>query len=47
MEPVRSPPVLLGLNTFGDVGLGPDGAPKPEAQVIREVVEEGVLADQV
>ncbi|AMM33349.1 luciferase [Sinomonas atrocyanea] len=41
------PPVLLGLNTFGDVGLGPDGAPKPEAQVIREVVEEGVLADQV
>ncbi|GAB4099876.1 LLM class flavin-dependent oxidoreductase [Sinomonas halotolerans] len=40
-------PVLLGLNTFGDVGLGPDGAPKPHAQVIRELVEEAVLADQV
>lgn len=39
--------VLLGLNTFGDVGVGPDGEPKPHAQVIREVVEEGKLADQV
>ncbi|BCT76845.1 oxidoreductase [Sinomonas cyclohexanicum] len=42
-----APPVLLGLNTFGDVGLGDDGEPKPHAQVIRELVDEAVLADQV
>lgn len=36
----------LGLGTFGDVTLGPDGAPKPMHQVLRDVVEEGVLADQ-
>ncbi len=40
-------PVLLGLNTFGDVGLNEHGAPKPHAQVIREIVDEAVLADQV
>ncbi len=40
-------PVLLGLNTFGDVGLDEHGAPKPHAQVIREIVDEAVLADQV
>ena len=39
-------PVLLGLNTFGDVGLDAHGEPKPHAQVIRELVEEAVLADQ-
>jgi probable LLM family oxidoreductase len=37
----------LGLDTFGDVTLAPDGSPKPHAQVIRDVVEEAVLADQV
>jgi probable LLM family oxidoreductase len=43
----QSSTVLLGLNTFGDVGTTADGSPKPHAQVIREVVEEGKLADQV
>ena len=37
----------LGLDTFGDVTLEEAGRPKPAAQVLREVVEEGVLADQV
>lgn len=37
----------LGLDTFGDVTLDEAGRPKPAAQVLREVVEEGVLADQV
>lgn len=36
----------LGLDTFGDVTNGPDGKPKPQAQVVRDVVEEAVLADQ-
>lgn len=37
----------LGLDTFGDVTLGADGRPKPHPQVIREVVEEAVLADSL
>ena len=37
----------LGLDTFGDVTVGPDGVAVPQPQVIRDVVEEGVLADQV
>ena len=37
----------LGIDTFGDVTLAPDGSPRSEAQVIRDVVEEGVLADRV
>src|SRR5580704_13989032 len=37
----------LGLDTFGDVTAGPDGELLPHAQVIRNVVEEAVLADQV
>lgn len=36
----------LGLDTFGDITNGPDGKPKPQAQVVRDVVEEAVLADQ-
>jgi probable LLM family oxidoreductase len=35
----------FGLDTFGDVTAGPDGTPKTQAQVIRDLVEEGVLAD--
>jgi probable LLM family oxidoreductase len=42
-----SPSVELGLDTFGDVTNGPDGAPRHSAQVIRDVVEEAVLADTV
>lgn len=37
----------LGLDTFGDVTLGADGAPKPMDQVLRDVVDEAVLADQL
>ena len=35
----------LGLDTFGDVTAGPDGQLLPHAQVIRNVIDEGVLAD--
>lgn len=37
--------VSLGLDTFGDVTLGPDGRPQPMAQVLREVVAQAELAD--
>jgi probable LLM family oxidoreductase len=37
----------LGLDTFGDITDGADGKPLHAAQVIRNLVEEAVLADQV
>ncbi|MFP5317699.1 MAG: LLM class flavin-dependent oxidoreductase [Acidimicrobiia bacterium] len=37
----------LGLDTFGDVTLDGGGRPLPHARVIRNVVAEAVLADQV
>ena len=37
----------LGLDTFGDVTRTADGTPFPHAHVIRDVVEQAVLADQV
>lgn len=37
----------LGIDTFGDVTSDDEGRPLPFGQVIRNVVEEGVLADQV
>lgn len=37
----------LGLDTFGDITNGPDGQPQSQAQVIRDVVEQGVFADEV
>lgn len=37
----------LGLDTFGDVNAMPDGSPAKYDQVIRNVVVQGVLADQV
>jgi probable LLM family oxidoreductase len=39
-------PLELGLDTFGDVTAGPDGQPLPQAQVIRNLIDEAVLADQ-
>ena len=36
----------LGLDTFGDVTAGPDGNLLPHAQVIRDLVEQAVLADE-
>jgi probable LLM family oxidoreductase len=37
----------MGLDTFGDVTKGADGQFKPHAEVIRDVVAEGKLADEV
>lgn len=37
----------FGLETFGDVTNLPDGSPKQQAQVLRDVVDEAVLADQL
>ncbi len=37
----------LGLETFGDVTCDAEGRSLPQAQVIRHVVEEAVLADEV
>jgi probable LLM family oxidoreductase len=37
----------FGLDTFGDITAGPDGRLLSHAQVIRNVIEEAVLADQV
>ncbi|KQQ11219.1 MULTISPECIES: LLM class flavin-dependent oxidoreductase [Rathayibacter] len=39
--------VKFGVDTFGDVTRGADGALLPHGQVLRDVVEEGVLADAV
>jgi probable LLM family oxidoreductase len=39
--------IELGLDTFGDVTSGPDGRPLAQAEVLRHVVEEAVLADQL
>lgn len=38
--------IEFGLDTFGGVTLGADGQPVPQAQVIRGVVDEAVLADE-
>ncbi|MDF9748807.1 LLM class flavin-dependent oxidoreductase [Arthrobacter sp. ES3-54] len=45
--PVGSDRILLGLNTFGDVGVFPDGHPVPHAQVLRQLLEQAELADGV
>lgn len=39
--------VELGLDTFGDVSVGADGRLKPMDQVLRDVVEQAVLADDL
>ncbi|MFZ5708624.1 MAG: LLM class flavin-dependent oxidoreductase [Pseudomonadota bacterium] len=36
----------MGIDTFGDVTTGPDGQPLPHDAVLRDVVEEAVVADQ-
>jgi probable LLM family oxidoreductase len=40
-------PLVLGLDTFGDVTNDAAGRPLSHAQTIRNLVEEGVLAEQV
>src|SRR5947199_10164870 len=39
--------IELGLDTFGDITDGTDGKPLHAAQVIRNLIEEAVLADEV
>lgn len=39
--------ILLGLNTFGDVGAGADGEPQHHAVVLRELLDQAELADSV
>jgi probable LLM family oxidoreductase len=53
-EPVRDSegepeqfPLVFGLDTFGDVTHDDDDRPLSHAQTIRNVVEQGVLADEV
>lgn len=45
--PVGEDRILLGLNTFGDVGVNPDGSPQPHARVLRQLLEQAELADAV
>src|SRR4029077_18525532 len=40
-------PLVLGLDTFGDLTHDADDRPESHAQTIRNVVEQGVVADQV
>ena len=40
-------PLQFGLDTFGDVTKDATGAPLPHAQVIRNVIDEAVLADEL
>ena len=40
-------PLELGLDTFGDVTADADGSRLTDAQVIRDVVAEAVLADRL
>lgn len=39
--------IEFGLNTFGDATNDLEGHPRSHAQVIRDVIEEGVLAEEV
>ena len=43
----RGFPLVLGLDTFGDLTHDRDDRPDSHAQTIRNVVEQGVLADEV
>jgi len=38
--------LTFGLDTFGDVTLGPDARPLPQDQVLRDLLDQGILADQ-
>ncbi len=42
-----SQPLELGLDTFGDITLAPDGSLLPHGQVIRNILQEAILADRV
>jgi probable LLM family oxidoreductase len=40
-------PISLGLDTFGDVTLDPDGKPQPMDVTLREVLDQATLADEI
>lgn len=46
-EDNREMAIELGIDTFGDVTVDAAGTPLSQAQTLRHVVEQGVLADQV
>ncbi|MCC7020150.1 MAG: LLM class flavin-dependent oxidoreductase [Ardenticatenales bacterium] len=46
-HPTPSTPIELGLSTFGDITLAPDGTPLPPAAVLRNIVTEAELADRL
>jgi probable LLM family oxidoreductase len=46
-EPSEPFPLVFGLDTFGDVTHDEDDRPLSHAQTIRDLVEQGVLADEV
>ena len=39
--------IEFGVDTFGDVSVGGDGQPLPQPEVLRNVIDEGVLAEKV
>ncbi len=39
--------IEMGVDTFGDVTVDANGQRVPQAQALRQVVAEGVVADQV
>lgn len=40
-------PISLGLDTFGDVSLGADGQLQPMDRVLREVLDQATVADEI
>ena len=40
-------PLELGIDTFGDITVGPDGGRLSHSEVLRNLVEQAVLADRV
>jgi probable LLM family oxidoreductase len=46
-NPLPTPTLELGLDTFGDITIGQDGRQRTHAEVIRDVVAEAELADSV
>jgi probable LLM family oxidoreductase len=46
-QPSRPFPLSFGLDTFGDVSHDDQNRPLSHAQTIRDLVEQGVIADQV
>ena len=40
-------PISLGLDTIGDVSVGPDGRPQSMDRVLREILDQATLADEI